>query len=415
MSKNVYPVKLSTSVKQSAAELAMAEGVLLNLFIETAMAEKGRLLRRHRGIPRGCAGHSEGGVLRLTRARAMAFAVVLLGMASMPTANAAASTKSDTAPAAASRQSPAARTAVEVEIARIARTSGGEVGVSARHLESGLTLSLNDKELFPMASTFKIAVAATLLAQVDAGRLSLEQIIPVDPALVLSSEGIAEIFPYPGVSASVRNLLESMLTRSDNTATNVLTRLAGGPAAVTAWVRSVGVEGMRIDGDTNGIVGRFFNLPPSGESVEVQLKKLFVANPALEDLANKPNTKFDDDPRDTATPDAMVMLLSKIQGGHILSASSTDVLLGAMERCITGLKRLRGMLPPGTPVRDKTGTIGGTVNDVGIITLPDGRGRIAIAVFIKKSAKPFEERERVIAEIARYAYDYMLIESAGAR
>ena len=125
-------------------------------------------------------------------------AVVLLVMASMPV-NAAGSTQSERAPVvAATRQSTAARVAVEAEMVRIARTSGGEVGVSARHLESGLTLSLNDRELFPMASTFKIAVAATLLAEVDAGRLSLEQMIPVDPALVLSSEGIAEIFPYPG-------------------------------------------------------------------------------------------------------------------------------------------------------------------------------------------------------------------------
>jgi beta-lactamase class A len=73
------------------------------------------------------------------------------------------------------------------------------------------------------------------------------------------------------------------------------------------------------------------------------------------------------------------------------------------------------MLPPGTLVRDKTGTIGGTVNDVGIITLPDGHGRIAIAVFIKKSAKSIEQRERAIAEIARSVYDYMLIESVGSR
>jgi beta-lactamase class A len=173
------------------------------------------------------------------------------------------------------------------------------------------------------------------------------------------------------------------------------------------------VEGRRIDGDTNGIVGRFYGLPPGGEPVEAQLKKLIAADPGLGDLENKPNAAFDDDPRDTATPKAMVLLLSKIVDAHVLSPAGTEVLLGSMERCVTGLKRLRGMLPPGTEVRDKTGTIGGTVNDVGIITLPDGRGRIAIAVFIKKSAKPFEEREQVIAQIARSVYDYMLIENVG--
>jgi beta-lactamase class A len=341
-------------------------------------------------------------------------AAILSLFFSLPAASGAVPAKSAAAPAtSAAERSTAARSAVEAEIARIARTSGGEVGVLARHLETGATLSLNDADAFPMASTFKIAVAGAVLAEVDAGRLSLQQMVPVDAALVLSSEGIAEIFPFPGVSASVRNLIESMLTRSDNTATNVLTQLAGGPAAVTAWVKSVGVQGMRIDGDTNGIVGRFFGLPPGGEPVEAQLKKLIAANPALEDLDSKPNAQFDEDPRDTATPKAMVLLLSKIVDAHILSPASTEVLLGSMERCTTGLKRLRGMLPPGTGVKDKTGTIGGTVNDVGIITLPDGRGRIAVAVFIKKSAKRLEEREHVIAEIARSVYDYMLIENAG--
>ena len=106
------------------------------------------------------------------------------------------------------------------------------------------------------------------------------------------------------------------------------------------------------------------------------------------------------------------MLLSKIVDAHILSAASTEVLLGSMQRCITGLKRLRAMLPPDSDVKDKTGTIGGTVNDVGIITLPEAHGRIVIAVYIKKSTKPIEERERVIAQIGRLVYDYMLIESA---
>jgi len=306
----------------------------------------------------------------------------------------------------------AAHAALEAEIARLAQGAEGEVGVLARHLETGLTVSMNDKEAFPMASTFKVAVAGTVLTKVDKGQLTLDQLVAVDPKHRLSSEGITEIFPFPGVSASVHNLIESMLTRSDNTATNVLTELAGGPAAVTAWVKGLGVEGMRIDGDTNEIVGRFFGVSPANGSVEEQLKKAIAANPALEGLEDKPNPSFDDDPRDTATPGSMVLLLTKIVEGHALSAASTDVLLGSMERCITGLKRLRGELPAGVDVKDKTGTIGGTVNDVGIITLPNGRGRVVIAVYIKKSRKPVEAREHVIAEIARSVYDYMLVESA---
>jgi beta-lactamase class A len=98
--------------------------------------------------------------------------------------------------------------------------------------------------------------------------------------------------------------------------------------------------------------------------------------------------------------------------GHIRAhPGNTDVLLGSMERCITSLKRLRGQLPTGTPVKDKTGTISGTANDVG--TLPNDRGRVVIGVHIKKGQKPLREREHVIAEIARSVYDYMFIESVG--
>jgi beta-lactamase class A len=349
------------------------------------------------------------------RVISVTFTIALMSLAFWPSARSVPAPLKPQIGARALQKSASARAAAEREIARIALTAGGEVGVSVRHLESGLTLSLNESEMFPMASTFKIAVAGAVLARVDAGQFSLEQMIVVDPALVSSSEGIAEIFPFVGVSASVRNLIESMLTRSDNTATNVLVALVGGPAAVTAWVRSTGVVNMRIDGDTNGIIGRFFGLPVNSGSIDAQLRKLFAVNPSLAEISGKPNDSFDNDLRDSTTPTAMTDLLSKIIDTHILSRSSTDLLLGSMQRCITGLKRLRGRLPPETTVQDKTGTLGGSVNDVGIIALPGTQGRIVIAVYVKKSTKPMEERERAIAEIARLVYDYMLIEAAQSK
>jgi beta-lactamase class A len=105
----------------------------------------------------------------------------------------------------------------------------------------------------------------------------------------------------------------------------------------------------------------------------------------------------------------MAQLLTQIFNGKALSAASTQTLIEIMQHCRTGDARLRGRLPAGTVVANKTGTIGGSVNDVGVISLPDGAGKIVIAVFIKKSALPFEQRERVIAEIARTVRDYYLL------
>jgi beta-lactamase class A len=299
---------------------------------------------------------------------------------------------------------------VEAEIRRIANAAAGEVGVAAWRLDGhGPRILLNADEAFPMASTFKVAVAGALLAKIDAGTLTLETVLPVDKSRYVESEVIADAFIHSGVSLSIHNLLEVMLTRSDNTATDVLTSAAGGPGAVTAWVRSQGITGLRVDRDTAGILRDFFGLPTGTFSEALAIAR--KTDPKLDERGNHPNAAFDKDPRDTSTPNAMAELLSKIFTSHALSSDSTKEIIAIMERCHTGDARLRGRLPAATTVADKTGTLGGSVNDVGVITLPNGKGQVVCAVFIKKSELPFAEREKVIADIARALYDYFLFAS----
>jgi beta-lactamase class A len=301
--------------------------------------------------------------------------------------------------------------ALEAEIQRLAAPAGGEVGVAAWRLDGrGPRARVRADDAFPMASTFKIAVAGAVLAKVDAGALTLEQMLTIDPAMHVPSELIAERFIHPGVSLSIHNLLELMLTQSDNTATDVLTAAAGGPSAVTAWVRAQGVRGLRVDRDTAGILRDFFALPPGpfGEALAAAIK----VDPKLEEKGQHPNPAFDADPRDTATPEAMAALLTRIFAGRALPPRSTQVLIEATQRCRTGTARLRARLPEGTVVADKTGTVGGSLNDVGVITLPGGAGQVVVAVFIKKSDASFEARERVIADIGRAVHDFYLFAAA---
>lgn len=300
--------------------------------------------------------------------------------------------------------------AVEADIRRLAAIGGGTIGVAAWRIDGkGPRILVNAGERFPMASTFKIAVAGAILAGVDSGRLRLGRMIPVDPAMHVPSEVIADRFVHPGVSLSIYNLIEVMLTQSDNTATDVLIQVAGGAPAVTAWVRKQQVPGLSVDRDTAELLRDFFRLPagPLQQAFEQAVKQ----DPALEKQGGLPNPAFDNDVRDTSTPEAMAQLLTRIFDGKALSSESTRVLVGIMERCRTGDARLRGRLPPGTVVANKTGTIGGSVNDAGVITLPDGRGQIAIVVFIKTSELSFVQRERAIAEVARSVYDYFLFAS----
>src|SRR5580704_6531459 len=138
------------------------------------------------------------------------------------------------------------RAAAETEIARIAGYAQGVVGVAALHLESGRTLAHNDAEPFPMASTVKVPIAVTVLDMVDRGDLALDTIVAVEPAEMNPSSPIADEFRYPGVSLSLVNLLEPMITRSDNTATDVMFRVVGGPAAVERHMRALGIAEISI-------------------------------------------------------------------------------------------------------------------------------------------------------------------------
>jgi beta-lactamase class A len=192
----------------------------------------------------------------------------------------------------------------------------------------------------------KIAVAAAYLAEVDAGRRSLDETIAGSSAL---------------------RLMDAMIVRSDNRATDLLINTLGGPGAVDRWMRAHNLTGIRVDRT---------------------IAQLLSDRRDLRDV------------RDSSTPTAMLGLLRLIDSGPALSPSSRHLLLDMMRRCATGSNRIRGILPAGATVEHKTGTLSNYTGDVGFLTTPEGR-RIAVAFF----ARYGENRPAVIATAARKIYD----------
>ena len=225
----------------------------------------------------------------------------------------------------------------------------------------------------------------------------------IKPRDIVFGDLIATQLPHAGIALSLANLLELMLVHSDNTATDEVLKAVGGPAAVTDWLRSVGIEHQRIDRTVVELVRDYFRLPPG--PVQAALAAHLRKHP--EDFG-KPNPDFEGDIRDSTSPAAMVRLLGLLSTGEGLSAESSGFLLAIMKRCRTGPGRLKGLLPPGTVLSHKTGSIGGVTNDVGVVALPRQLGRLLIAVFIKGSSQPEAAREHVIAQIARAAYDHFV-------
>jgi beta-lactamase class A len=183
--------------------------------------------------------------------------------------------------------------------------------------------------------------------------------------------------------------------------------MAGGPEAAERAVRDLGVEGVRVDRSEARTFADLVGIPESVPESELYRYSYFRKRDALpQAYRDAARERYGQDPRDTATPDGMASLLAHIYFGAGLSEPSRARLLDVMTRTRTGPRRLKRFLPSGTPVAHKTGTMGGAINDVGIVTLPDGRGHLVVAAFVNTLYGRTWERERAIAEMSKLLFDY---------
>ncbi|MCY7271796.1 MAG: class A beta-lactamase [Sphingomonas bacterium] len=282
----------------------------------------------------------------------------------------------------------------------IAAVPTGRVGIAAIDLATGREVAVHGSENFPLASVVKIAVAAAYLSEVDAGRRSLARSITLDEKTRSGSDGIGRLMPHPGVTLSAANLIELMLTVSDNTATDMLIADLGGTRAVQRWLTRNRVAGVRIDREIARLVLDNLGLPMLPGKTAAQT--LWASDPLTVEARTVAIASFDIDPRDSASPLAIARFLVRLDQGQLLTPASSSFLFEVMARCRTGADRIPAGLPEGTPVAHKTGTLAGISNDVGIVTLPDKR-RIAIAVFTRGIAEG-PARARIIADATRMLF-----------
>jgi beta-lactamase class A len=297
---------------------------------------------------------------------------------------------------------------LQAEVARLAKISDGVVGMAVLHVESNRRFAFHGEDRFPMASSFKVPIAVELLARVDRGELRLDQMVTIEQHDLHPGSGmLSSLLNKPGVALSLRNLLELMLLISDNSATDIVLRLAGGPEAVTAKMRELNISGIDVNRPTVNLIADWMGatLPPEKAWTPERLSKLSDA--VTPEQRKQASDRFNQDPRDTAQPNAMAALLEKIYHRELHKPETADLLLDILYRCQTGEARIKGILPPGTEVGHKTGSIGGTINDVGIVNLPDNAGHVVLALFVKQGSKS-EASERAIAQISRAVYDYFL-------
>jgi beta-lactamase class A len=269
------------------------------------------------------------------------------------------------APACLGNSAWAAASRPAISIGRLEEQVGGRIGVFVLDTSTGATLEHRADERFAMCSTFKWILAAQLLASIDLGICSLQDVVTYGRDDLLDYAPTTKAHVELG-RLSLEELARAAVVVSDNTAANLLLRKLGGPEAFTAFARTLGDATTRLD--------RY--------------------EPDL-------NSNIKDDQRDTTTPRGMVNALRSALVGSVLSPGSRDKLTSWLVACETGRDRLRAGMPRSWKVGDKTGSGANmAVNDVAIAT-PPGRGPIFLASYMSESASSLQMLNSAHADLAR--------------
>jgi beta-lactamase class A len=252
----------------------------------------------------------------------------------------------------------------EREVQEIASRVDGVLGVTILDPATGDRVSINGDVVFTQASAIKLPVLVELMRQVEAGEQNLDEVVTLAASDIVPGSGVLQQLTPGKVSLSLRDVATLMVTVSDNTATNMIIDRVG--------MAKVGAEMARL-----GLA-----------STKLQRK--------MQD-----RTAWEENRENLSTPNEQGRLLELLYKGEILSEKSREEI----DRILTIPKpgQLRKLLPEGTKVAHKTGTLSGVVVDVGIVYLKD---RPFIVSAMGNWLANADEAERAISEIALVAYRY---------
>jgi beta-lactamase class A len=263
-------------------------------------------------------------------------------------------------------------------ISALGRSFDGIAGISVVSLSENWQADYNATRLFPQQSCSKLWVAITTMDAVDKGRVSLDDRVTLRrDDLTLFHQPISSKILGGGHTTTLGSLLFTAITESDNTANDKLMRSIGGPEAVRAMIQAKGLGSIRFYDGERALQSKIAGLIWS-QSYSIG-DAFYKARGALPLSVRRSSfERYIADPYDGAAPHAVALALARLKKGELLSAASTSRLLATMGSTKTGGMRVRAALKPGWKWSHKTGTgqnfqgrVGG-INDIGILTAPDG-------------------------------------------
>jgi beta-lactamase class A len=296
--------------------------------------------------------------------------------------------------------------ALQHELSALAARFDEPVGIAVTDVTEGWVASVDGQQSFPQQSVSKLWVAITAMDAVDQGRMKLDQgVLLTNDDRSVFFQPITYRIDKDGYQTTVDELLHKALITSDNAANDKLMGMVGGPTAVHEVLQRKDIEGVSLAEDEKHLQAHIAGMTwtpefrPYGAFEEARGR-------LPREVRDRAMQAYLDAPYDGASPVGIVQALAALKRGELLSPSSTDVILGAMAKARTGPRRLAGGLPSGWKIAHKTGTgqdwRGATygLNDVGLLTAPDGR-TYAVAVMMPKTHKPVPARLEFMQAVSR--------------
>jgi beta-lactamase class A len=253
--------------------------------------------------------------------------------------------------------------AAHAAIAAVAARSTGPVGLAARHLETGETLTWHSGEQFRTASTVKVAIHAAVMRRVRLGALDLNAPAELRDSDRIGGSGVLSVL-RPGLRCTVADLCTLMIVVSDNTATNILIDLCGGVAAVNNDLAALGFGEIRLN--------RRIGYPPP--------PLIAGAGPGSEARDSQPDL-----PLATASPADLSRLMADLRAGTVIDPEASAEIIAVLRHQQHQTLFPRAYLdiaepadppgPDGPAMAHKTGSVGGCRTEAGLLYLPsDGSG-----------------------------------------
>ncbi|MGQ9617842.1 MAG: serine hydrolase [Candidatus Aminicenantia bacterium] len=254
------------------------------------------------------------------------------------------------------------RTKKEVE--RVSERLDGFLGIAVKELKGGYTFFLNENEIFPQASSIKIAILLEIFKQVEMEKLRFDEFFDLKRSTKVGGSGILQHLGEPSLSISLKDLCILMIVLSDNTATNIL-------------IDRIGMESINKRMKELGFKSTRFN------------RKMMDISALKKGREN------------VSTPYEMMNLLEKIWNGEVIKEPMRSEIIRILS--IPKDSYIKNGIKDNIPVASKPGSLPGVRCESGIVLLEEKPYIISVMTTYLKNG---EDGELAITEISKIFYEH---------